>query len=396
MDLPVQVRAILVSCVHNEHYQQTLMNVKLILMTVILMLLVSTPLVTSHVPVTRATVEMDSPVQVRAILVSCVHNEHYQQTLMSVKLLMTVILMLLVSTPLVTSHVPVTRATVEMDSPVQVRAILVSCVHNEHYQQTLMSVKLLMTVILMLLVSTPLVTSHVPVTRATVEMDSPVQVRAILVSCVHNEHYQQTLMSVKLLMTVTLMLLVPTPLVVSHVPVTRATLEMDSPVQVRAILVSCVHNEHYQQTLMNVKLILMTVTLVLLVSTPLVTSHVPVTMATVEMDSPVQVRAILVSCVHNEHYQQTLMSVKLLMTVTLMLLVPTPLVVSRVPVSWDTVEMDSPVQVRAILVSCVHNEHYQQTLMSVKLLMTVTLMLLVSTPLVTSHVPVTMATVEME
>ena len=48
------------------------MNVKLMLITVTLMLPVPTPLVVSHVPVTRATVEMDSPVQVRVILVTII------------------------------------------------------------------------------------------------------------------------------------------------------------------------------------------------------------------------------------------------------------------------------------------------------------------------------------
>ena len=91
-------------------------------------------------------------------------------------------------------------------------------------------------------------------------------------------------MNVKLmLITVTLMLPVPTPLVVSHVPVTRATVEMDSPVQVRVILVTIFSSKHFQQTLMNVKLMLITVTLMLPVPTPLV----------VEMDSPVQVRVMV-------------------------------------------------------------------------------------------------------
>ena len=45
------------------------MNVLLVLITVALMLPVPTPLVTSHVPVMMATVEMDSPVWVSKSLV---------------------------------------------------------------------------------------------------------------------------------------------------------------------------------------------------------------------------------------------------------------------------------------------------------------------------------------
>ena len=94
-----------------------------------------------------------------------------------------------------------------------------------------------------------------------------------------------------MLITVTLMLSVPTPLVASPVPVTRATVEMDSPVWVSSSsgLGHIDSVEILLQILMSVPLVLITVTLMLSVPTPLVASPVPVTRATVEMESLVQV-----------------------------------------------------------------------------------------------------------
>ena len=102
------------------------MSVPLVLITVTRMLSVQTPLVASPVPVTRATVEMDSPVRVSSSpgLGHIDSVEIKFQILMSVPLvLITVTRMLSVPTPLVASPVPVTRATVEMDLIVQVYII---------------------------------------------------------------------------------------------------------------------------------------------------------------------------------------------------------------------------------------------------------------------------------
>ena len=86
----------------------------------------------------------------------------------------------------------------------------------------------------------------------------------------------------------------------------------------------------------------------------------------------------------------------MLITVTLMLTVPTPLVASPVPVTWATVEMDSPVWVSGSFLYELKLILSFQILMSVPLmLITVTLMLTVPTPLVALPVPVTWATVEM-
>ena len=90
--------------------------------------------------------------------------------------------------------------------------------------------------------------------------------------------------------TVTLMLAAPTLLVVSPVLVTRATLEMDSTVQVSSNSFPPECNvSHFAilQILMSVQSVLIAVTLMLPVPTPLVASLVCVTRVTVEMDSHV-------------------------------------------------------------------------------------------------------------
>ena len=99
-------------------------------------------------------------------------------------------------------------------------------------------------------------------------------------------------MSVPLvLITVTRMLSVPTPLVASPVPVTRATVEMESTVWVSSSpgLGHIDSVEIKFQIFMSVPLVIITVTLMLSVPTPLVASPVPAMMATVEMDLIVQV-----------------------------------------------------------------------------------------------------------
>ena len=147
----------------------------------------------------------------------------------------------------------------------------------------------LITVALMLHVQlTMLVASPLPVIRAihAVEMNlhiASVELNALIL---------QILMSVPLvLITVTLMLSVPTPLVASPVPVTRATVEMDSPVWVSSSpgLRHIDSVEIKFQILMSVPLVIIAVTLMLSVPTPLVASPVPAMMATVEMDLLVQV-----------------------------------------------------------------------------------------------------------
>ena len=100
---------------------------------------------------------------------------------------------------------------------------------------------------------------------------------------------------------------------------------------------------------MSVPLVLITVTLMLSVPTPLVASPVPVTRDTEEMDAIVRVNSSPGFMGHIDSVGirlQILMSVPLvLITVTLMLSVPTPLVASPVPVTWDTEEMDAIVWV---------------------------------------------------
>ena len=117
--------------------------------------------------------------------------------------------------------------------------------------QILMSVPLiLIAVAQMLPVQTFLVASLVLVTWAIVEMDKPVLVSSSFLYCsTYHTHTQlcmhtcthtcthiislQILMSVPLmLIAVTWMLIVPTPLVASSVPVTRAIVEMNSSVWV--------------------------------------------------------------------------------------------------------------------------------------------------------------------
>ena len=100
--------------------------------------------------------------------------------------------------------------------------------------QILMSVLLApITVTLMLPVSTPLVASPVPVTRDTLELERDVWVSSADNAINALSPFFQISMSVLLeLITAILMLLVPTLLVVSPVPVTRDTLELERGVWV--------------------------------------------------------------------------------------------------------------------------------------------------------------------
>jgi hypothetical protein len=90
------------------------------------------------------------------------------------------------------------------------------------------------------------------------------------------------------------MLSVPTLLVASPVPVTRDTLEMGSHVWVCGIIQALQYfNAYNSQILMRVLLVLTTVTLMLLVPTLLVASPVPVTKDTLEVVPHVQVHELL-------------------------------------------------------------------------------------------------------
>ena len=97
----------------------------------------------------------------------------------------------------------------------------------------------------------------------------------------------QILMSVPLILTtVTQTLSVPTLLVVLPVPVTKASLGMDSCARVKLFICTYVHNLSETlliQILMSVPRILIPVILTLSVPTPLVASPVPVTKASLEM-----------------------------------------------------------------------------------------------------------------
>ena len=153
---------------------QISMSVLLELITAILMLLVPTLLVVSPVPVIRDLLELE-----RGVWVSSADNainaiKLILQISMSVLLeLITAILMLLVPTLLVVSPVPVIKDTLELERGVWVSGASNAINAIKPILQISMSVLLkLITVILMLLVSTLLVASPVPVTRDMLEMES--------------------------------------------------------------------------------------------------------------------------------------------------------------------------------------------------------------------------------
>jgi hypothetical protein len=158
-----------------------------------------------------------------------------------------------------------------------------------------------------------------------------------------------------MLITVTLMLPVPTLLVASPAPVTRDLLEVEPHAQVSCSFFPENAITHYtSQILMSVLPIFTTVMKMLPVPTLLlVASPVPVMRDLLEVEPHAQVSCSLLlpenAIANYTMSSQILMSVLLVFTtVTLMLPVPTLLVASPAPVTRDTLELVALVQVNYI------------------------------------------------